>query len=154
MREECILHIKMGSIDEGERRKSDEEGPKHDGSYQVEETQYLNANRSYTFKLNPNLLTHYTPTLRNRENFSYDGGAQQGQRPRQNMQQYHASSGFQQQQQQQYQVGQKVDNQGQRRSNCFKDQMLAFMGENKRLLNIHEKKFAELSAFQENTTVF
>ena len=28
------------------------------------------------------------------------------------------------------------------------------MGENKRLLNIHEQKFAELVAFQANTTVF
>ena len=28
------------------------------------------------------------------------------------------------------------------------------MGENKRLLNIHKEKFAELAAFQENTTVF
>ena len=28
------------------------------------------------------------------------------------------------------------------------------MGENKRLLNIHEKKFVELVAFQENTNVF
>ena len=32
--------------------------------------------------------------------------------------------------------------------------MLAFMGENKRLLNINEQKFAELAVFQENTTVF
>ena len=32
--------------------------------------------------------------------------------------------------------------------------MLAFKGENKRLLNIHEHKFAELVAFQANTTVF
>ena len=32
--------------------------------------------------------------------------------------------------------------------------MLAFIGENKRLLNIHEQKFAELAAFQANTTVF
>ena len=32
--------------------------------------------------------------------------------------------------------------------------MLSFVGENKRLLNIHEQKFAELVAFQENTTVF
>ena len=32
--------------------------------------------------------------------------------------------------------------------------MLAFIGENTRLLNIHEQKFAELAAFQENTTVF
>ena len=31
--------------------------------------------------------------------------------------------------------------------------MLAFMGENKRLLNIHEKNFAELATFQENTIV-
>ena len=32
--------------------------------------------------------------------------------------------------------------------------MLAFMGENKRLLNIHEQKFVELAAFQANTIVF
>ena len=28
------------------------------------------------------------------------------------------------------------------------------MGEKKRLLNIHEQKFAKLAAFQENTTMF
>ena len=32
--------------------------------------------------------------------------------------------------------------------------MLNFMGENKRLLNIHEQKFAKLAAFQANITVF
>ena len=32
--------------------------------------------------------------------------------------------------------------------------MLAFIGENKRLLNIHKQKFAELEAFQANTIVF
>ena len=32
--------------------------------------------------------------------------------------------------------------------------MLAFMGENKRLLNIHEQKFVELATFQANTTMF
>ena len=32
--------------------------------------------------------------------------------------------------------------------------MLAFMGENKRLLNIYEQKFAKLAAFQANTTMF
>ena len=32
--------------------------------------------------------------------------------------------------------------------------MLAFMGENKRLLNIHEQKFTELAVFQANTTMF
>ena len=32
--------------------------------------------------------------------------------------------------------------------------MLNFMGENKRLLNMHYQKFVELVAFQANTTVF
>ena len=32
--------------------------------------------------------------------------------------------------------------------------MLTFMGENKRLLNLHEQKFADLTAFQANTAVF
>ena len=32
--------------------------------------------------------------------------------------------------------------------------MLAFMGENKRLLNIHEQNFVERAVFQANTTVF
>ena len=32
--------------------------------------------------------------------------------------------------------------------------MLSFMGENKRLLKIHEQKFAEIAAFQANTNVF
>ena len=32
--------------------------------------------------------------------------------------------------------------------------MLTFMRENKRLLNIHEKKYAETATFQVNTNVF
>ena len=48
--------------------------------YQVEETKYMNEQRSYHFKPNPNFQTHYTPTLRNHENFSYGGGAYQGHR--------------------------------------------------------------------------
>ena len=32
--------------------------------------------------------------------------------------------------------------------------MLSFIGENKRLLFIHEQKFAELATFQANTTMF
>ena len=32
--------------------------------------------------------------------------------------------------------------------------MLSFIGENKRLLKIHEQKFAKLEEFQANTTVF
>ena len=74
------MHIahEVGAVKEGMR--SSFEGPVKEESYQVEEAHYLNANRSYTFKPNPNLSTHYTPALRNHENFSYGGGAQQGPR--------------------------------------------------------------------------
>ena len=99
---ERIMHSanEVGIVNENEKMNSAEERLTHEGLYQVEEAQYLNANRSYNFKPYLNLLTHYTPTLRNHENFSYGGGAQQGQRPKQNFQQHHASPGFQQQQQQ------------------------------------------------------
>ena len=93
--------LEVGTVDEGEKRKNADEGLTHDGSYQVEEAQYLNSNRSYIFKPSHNLPTHYTPALRNHDNFSYKGGPQQGQRVRQNLHQYHASPRFQQQQQQQ-----------------------------------------------------
>ena len=36
----------------------------------------------------------------------------------------------------------------------FEDQMLHFMSESKRILNLHEKKFVELENFQANTIVF
>ena len=45
-------------------------------------------------------------------------------------------------------------NQGQRRSSSFEEDILTFMGENKRLLNIREQNFADLTAFQVNITVF
>ena len=92
------MALEIRTVD-GDKRNSTEKGPTHEGSYQVEEAQYLNANRSYTFKPNLNLPTHYTPALMNHENFSYGGGAQQVQRLRQNLLQNHASLGFQQQQQ-------------------------------------------------------
>ena len=38
--------------------------------------------------------------------------------------------------------------------NLLRSRMLSLMGENKRLLNIHEQKFGELAPFQENTNVF
>ena len=66
----------VGIVDENEKRNNVEEGLTHEGPYQVEEAQYLNANRSYNFKPNLNLPTHYTPVLKNHENFSYGGGAQ------------------------------------------------------------------------------
>ena len=70
----------VGTADENEKRNSAEEGLANEGPYQVKEAQYLNANRSYNFKPNLNLLTHYSPALRNHKKFSYGGGAQQGQR--------------------------------------------------------------------------
>ena len=94
---ERIMHStnEVGTVDEHEKRNSVEEGLTHEGPYQVEEAQYLNAIRSYNFKPNLNLPTHYTPALRNHENFSYGGGAQQGQRPGHNFQQHYASPRFQ-----------------------------------------------------------
>ena len=76
----------VGIVDEGEKRNSVEEGLTHEGPYQVEEASYLNANRSYIFKPNLNFPTHYTPELKNHENFSYGEGAQQGKRHGQNFQ--------------------------------------------------------------------
>ena len=121
------LANEVGTVDENEKRNSAKEGLAHEGPYQVEEAQYLNANRSYNFKPNLNLPTHYSPALRNHENFSYGGGAQQGHRLGQNFQQHYASPGFQQQQQEGSYRG---ENQGQRRSSSFEEQMLTFMGEN------------------------
>ena len=74
---------------------------------------------------------------------------QQGPRPTQNFHNY-APPGFQGQQQ----GVQRANNQGQRRSQSFEDQMLNFMYENKRILNLHDQKFAELAVFQANTTMF
>ena len=86
----------VGSVEERIRRSAEElvrEEP-----YHVEETKYMNEQRSYHFKPNPNLSTHYTPTLRNHENFSYGGGAQQGLRPGQNYQQAYAQPRFEEKQ--------------------------------------------------------
>ena len=58
----------VGTIDVNEQKSGANEGLAQEGSYQVEEAQFLNANRSYNFKPNLNLPTHYTPALRNHEN--------------------------------------------------------------------------------------
>ena len=50
----------------------------------------MNEQRTYHFNSNPNLPTHYTLALRNHENFSYGGGAQEGSRHGQNYQQAYA----------------------------------------------------------------
>ena len=67
--------LEVGAVDGGDKGNSAEEGPNHEGSYQVEEDQYLNANKTYTFKPNLNLPTYYTPTLKTHDNLSYGGGA-------------------------------------------------------------------------------
>ena len=64
----------VGVVEERIRRSV--EGLVREEPYQVKETKYMNEQRSYHFKPHPNLPTHYTPTLRNHENFSYGGGAQ------------------------------------------------------------------------------
>ena len=51
-----------------------DEGLSHESPYQVEEAQFMSGNRSYNLKPNKNLPTHYTPTLRNHENFSNGSG--------------------------------------------------------------------------------
>ena len=55
--------------------------------YQVKDAKYLNEQRSYHFKPNLNLPTHYNPALRNHDNFSYGGGEIQGLRHGKNYQQ-------------------------------------------------------------------
>ena len=79
----------IGAV-EREKIRRGVEGSADENPYAVEEANYLNEQRSYHFKPNPNLPTHYNPALRNHENFSYGRGASQGQRQGQNFQQgYH-----------------------------------------------------------------
>ena len=116
--------------------------PTEEDSYGAEEVKYMNDPRNYHFNPNPNLPTHYSPTLRNHENFSYGGGAFQGPRHGQNPHQgYQQSPRFQQQ----HQGGEgRNEYQGQRRTQPFEEQMLQFMGDNKRLLHFHEQKLSDL----------
>ena len=69
----------IGAVEIGGIRRS-AKGLADEDPYAVEEANYLNEQRSYHFKPNPNLPTHYNPTLRNHENFSYGGGSSQGKR--------------------------------------------------------------------------
>ena len=88
--------------------------PTKEYSYGADEVKYVNEPRSYHFKPNPNMPTHYNPALRNHENFSSGGGALQGSRHRQNPQQgYQQPPRFQQQ----HQGGEgRNEYQGQRRT--------------------------------------
>ena len=78
-----------------EGRRNSAEGYEEEEPYQVEETKYMNEKRSYHFKPNPNLPTHYSLALRNHEIFSYGGGAQQSPRHGQNYHQAYTHLGFQ-----------------------------------------------------------
>ena len=75
-RNERRMHTahEVGAVREGRRNSA--EGYEEEEPYQVEEAQYLNANKNYTLKPNPNLPTHYSPALRNHESFLYGGKAQ------------------------------------------------------------------------------
>ena len=72
-----------------------DEGLAHEGPYLVEEAQFVSGNIRYNFKPNNNLPTHYTPVLKNHENFSYGRGVQHGLRPVQNFHQQYAPQVFQ-----------------------------------------------------------
>ena len=60
-------------IMEGAEQKQTDQGLAHEGPYQVEEAQHIESSRSYNFKPNNNLPTHYTPALKNHENLYYGG---------------------------------------------------------------------------------
>ena len=142
----------IGAVERELMRRS-ADVPTEEDSYGVEEVKYVSEPRSYHFKPNPNLHTHYNPALRNHENFSYGGGALQGPRHGQNPQQgYQHPPRFQQQQQQGGEG--RNEYQDQRRTQPFEEQMLQFMGDNKRLLQFHEQKLFDLEAFKSDTQMF
>ena len=66
----------VGIVEGDEQKSVVDLGITHEGPYQIKEVHYLNGNRSYNFKPNKNLPTHYTHALRNHENLSYGGGMQ------------------------------------------------------------------------------
>ena len=141
----------IGAV-ERELLKGSAERATEEQFYDAEEIKYLGEPRNYHFKPNTNLPAHYHPALRNHENFSYGGGASQGPRQGQNPPQgYQQPPRFQQQQQGNEHIN---EYQGQRRAQSFEEQMLQFMGDNKKLLNLHEQKFAELEATATNSPIF
>ena len=87
-KQERKLHTahEIVAVEKEQMRRSAEVSTEED-SYGDEEVKYVNEPRNYHFKPNPNLPTHYSPALRNHENFSYGGGALQGPRNGHNPQQ-------------------------------------------------------------------
>ena len=99
-KQERKLHTahEIGAVERELMRRS-AEVPTEEDSYGAEEVKYVNEQRSYHFKPNPNLPTHYNPALRNHDNFSYGGGALHDPRQEQHPQQaYQQPPRFQQQQ--------------------------------------------------------
>ena len=96
-KQEKRLHSahEIGAVERYGIRRS-YEGLTEEDPYHVEEAKYMSKQRSYHFKPNPNLPTHYNPTLSNHENFSYGGGASQSPRHGQNFQQGYQPPRFQQ----------------------------------------------------------
>ena len=84
-KQERKLHYayEIGAVEREGMRRSDEVSTEED-FYGVEEAKYMNEPKSYHFKPNPNLPTHYNLALRNHENLSHGEGNTQGQRQRQN----------------------------------------------------------------------
>ena len=76
MQERSNRSAHLVRIVEDQQRILNDEGLAQDDPYQQEEVKFINGNRSYNFKPNTNLPTHYTPALRNHENFSYGSVAQ------------------------------------------------------------------------------
>ena len=143
--------LEIGAVERELMRRS-VDVPTEEDSNGAEEVKSVNEQRSYHFKPNPNLPTHYNPALRNHENFSYTGGALQGPRHRQNPQQgYQQPPRFQHEQQ-----GGEGGNeyQGQRRTQPFEEQTVQFMGGNKRLLQFHEHKLSYLEDFNSVTQMY
>ena len=70
-KQEKRLHsaYEIGAV-EREKIRRGAKGSADEDPYAVEEANYLNEQRSYHFKPNLNLPTHYNPALRNHENFS------------------------------------------------------------------------------------
>ena len=68
-RQDKKLHYahEIGAVERGGIKRR-AKGSANEDPYAVNEVNYLNEQRNYHFKLNPNLPTHYNPALRNHEN--------------------------------------------------------------------------------------
>ena len=52
----------LGSVEGPKHKNVVDQGLAHESPYQVEEARYINGNKSYNFKPNNNLPTHYMKT--------------------------------------------------------------------------------------------